>query len=139
MGLETYKPQEAKPNSNENEINERFLKKLTPEAQEINLRINNPEKAELLERAQERKGETLLNNTLELLQTQLQLKAMNGNLTSEQADQLFESLKKDQAETARIKEQLIWNAENKEDDQREIIVEEAIGKLMEQIKKPDLN
>lgn len=140
MDLEKiYKRPADKPNLSEAEINERFSKKLTPEAQRINLRVRNSEEAALLEQAEKNKGETLLINTLKLLRAQLQLEAKRGNLTAEEADQLFESLKNDPVESGQIKAELIRNVDNKENDQREIIVEKVIKKMMEKIKKPDLN
>ncbi|MBI2459439.1 MAG: hypothetical protein HYV53_02710 [Parcubacteria group bacterium] len=131
MGVEIYKSSE--------EINEKFSKKLTPESQRINLKVNNPEEAALLEQAEKHKGKTLLENTLKLIRAQLQLEARRGNLTAEQADRLFDGLKNDPAESARIKEKLIWNAEHEENDRREIIVEEIMKELMEKTKRPDLN
>lgn len=106
------------------EINRSFADKITPAAKEAYLRVNEPEEAGLLERGKANMGETVLRNTLELIEGRLRQRFGS--------DEIFRDFFKDQAEIAKIKEQLIKNISSGKGDQREMIVEEVVDRLVRQ-------
>ena len=106
------------------EINRNFADRLTPEAKEAYLRVNEPEEAGLIERGKLNAGESLLGSTLELIKTKLRQRFGS--------DGIFNDFLKDEAEIAEIKERLIKNSSGKKGDQREIVVEEIIRRLTKQ-------
>ena len=107
-----------------NGINRNFADKVTPEAKEAFLKVNEPREAELLKQGKDRAGEGGLRSTLELIQKELRQRSGS--------DEIFENFIQNKAEIDKIKAQLLENISSGQGDRRETIVREVVEKLIDQ-------
>jgi hypothetical protein len=118
---------------NPGDINRKFADLLSPDARKNYYRVNEPEEAGLMERAEMNEGGTRLENVITLIEG-----ILKSNTNEILAKRLIAELRSDKVKLAAIKEELRNNdRKNADDDKREEIARRVASELTEAYNSAD--